>query len=109
MATKEAPPADPSKAPAGTPALGDIRAGRPRILGSPLTTLLRRGASIFALIVLDLGGLVLGLYAALILRSLVYGNDVLWGVLWRAETDWLPFLGLVTILVFWRAGLYAER
>jgi exopolysaccharide biosynthesis polyprenyl glycosylphosphotransferase len=109
VATKEAPPADPSKAPAGTPALGDIRAGRPRILGSPLTTLLRRGASIFALIVLDLGGLVLGLYAALILRSLVYGNDVLWGVLWRAETDWLPFLGLVTILVFWRAGLYAER
>jgi exopolysaccharide biosynthesis polyprenyl glycosylphosphotransferase len=109
VATKEAPPADPSKAPAGTPALGDIRAGRPRILGSPVTTLLRRSASIVALIVLDLCGLVLGLYSALILRSLVYGDDVLWGVLWRAETDWLPFIGLVTILVFWRAGLYAER
>jgi exopolysaccharide biosynthesis polyprenyl glycosylphosphotransferase len=108
VATKEAPPA-PSSAPAGTPALGDIRAGRPRVLGSPVTTLLRRSASIVALIVLDLCGLVLGLYSALILRSLVYGDDVLWGVLWRAETDWLPFLGLVLILVFWRAGLYAER
>jgi exopolysaccharide biosynthesis polyprenyl glycosylphosphotransferase len=25
------------------------------------------------------------------------------------ETDWLPFLALVMLLVFWRAGLYAER
>jgi exopolysaccharide biosynthesis polyprenyl glycosylphosphotransferase len=38
-----------------------------------------------------------------------YGEDVLWGAIWRAETNWLPFLGLVMVLVFWRAGLYAER
>jgi exopolysaccharide biosynthesis polyprenyl glycosylphosphotransferase len=69
----------------------------------------RRTASIAALIFLDLCGLVLGVYAALILRSLYYGEDILWGVLWRVETDWLPFLALVMILVFWRAGLYAER
>jgi exopolysaccharide biosynthesis polyprenyl glycosylphosphotransferase len=92
-----------------TPDLGDIRAGRPQVFGSSVTTLLRRGASIVALIVLDLCGLTLGLYSALILRSVYYGEDVLWGVLWRVETDWLPFLALVTILVFWRAGLYAER
>jgi exopolysaccharide biosynthesis polyprenyl glycosylphosphotransferase len=108
VATKEAPPAE-RKAPAGPPPLGDIRAGRPYILGSPVTAFLRRTASILALIVLDLGGLILGLYGALALRALVYGEELLWGALWRVETDWLPFIALVMLLVFWRAGLYAER
>ena len=36
-------------------------------------------------------------------------TPVLWGVLWRVETDWLPFLTLVTVLVFSQAGLYEER
>jgi exopolysaccharide biosynthesis polyprenyl glycosylphosphotransferase len=99
VATREVRPAE------STPQLGDIRSGRPYILGSPV----RRAASIAALIFLDLCGLVLGVYAALILRSLYYGEDILWGVLWRVETDWLPFLALVMLLVFWRAGLYAER
>ena len=106
MATKAAPPAKPSHAP---PPLGDIRAGRPQVFGSPITTLLRRTASIVSLVLLDLCGLILGLYAALVLRALLYGEEVLWGAIWRVETDWLPFLGLVLILVFWRAGLYAER
>jgi hypothetical protein len=58
----------------------------------------------------DLGGLVLGLYAALVARELYYGREpVLWGVLWRIETDWLPFLTLVTVLVFSQAHLYEER
>jgi exopolysaccharide biosynthesis polyprenyl glycosylphosphotransferase len=107
VATKEAPRG--RKAPAAPPPLGDIRAGRPYILGSPVTAFLRRTASILALIALDLGGLILGLYAALVLRSLVYGEELLWGALWRVETDWLPFIALVMLLVFWRAGLYAER
>jgi len=59
--------------------------------------------------VLDFCGLVLGVYAALVLRVLIYGEDVLWGAIWRVESDWLPFLALVMVLVFWRAGLYAER
>ena len=28
---------------------------------------------------------------------------------WNAEAEWLPFLVLVTVLVFWRGGLYAPR
>ena len=28
---------------------------------------------------------------------------------WDAEAKWLPFLTVVTVLVFWRAGLYASR
>ena len=107
MATKEAPSG--RKAPSAPPQLGDIRAGRPYILGSPVTAFLRRTASIVALIVLDLCGLILGLYSALVLRSLVYGEDLLWGALWRVESEWLPFIVLVMLLVFWRAGLYAER
>jgi exopolysaccharide biosynthesis polyprenyl glycosylphosphotransferase len=100
---------EPSQAPVTPPALGDIRAGSPQVLGSSITALLRRIASIVSLIVLDLCGLVLGVYTALVLRSVVYGEEVLWGAIWRAESEWLPFLALVTVLVFWRAGLYAER
>ena len=52
----------------------------------------------------------LGVYAALTLRALVYGTDVTqWGLRWKVETNWLPFLTVITVLVFWRAGLYAER
>jgi exopolysaccharide biosynthesis polyprenyl glycosylphosphotransferase len=70
----------------------------------------RRAASIVSLIVLDLVGLVLGIYGALVLRELVYGDQSpLWGFIWKTETDWLPFLTVITVLVFWQAGLYAER
>ncbi len=103
MATKEAP------RDAAPPAVGDIRSARQHVLGSPLTAFVRRALSILSLIFLDLCGLVLGLYGAFVLRSLYYGDEILWGALWRAESEWLPFLALVVLLVFWRAGLYAER
>jgi len=70
----------------------------------------RRLTSIAALVLLDLSGLAIGVYAALVLRDLYRGNNPpLWGVLWKQETDWLPFLTVVTVLVFWQAGLYAPR
>ena len=50
------------------------------------------------------------LYGALALREVYYGHDpILWGVLWDAEGEWFAFVALITVLVFWRAGLYAER
>jgi len=66
--------------------------------------------SILALVILDLAGLILGIYAALILREL-YRDEwpPLWGILWDTETDWLPFLTIVTVLVFWVGGLYRRR
>ena len=114
VATEHAPPAQsPKSAPSlrgddlETAQLGDIRSTTPFL---PLQGAIRRIASVTALVVLDLAGLVLGVYAALTLRAFVYGNDVsLWGLRWRVETDWLPFLTVITVLVFWRAGLYAER
>ena len=87
----------------------DIRSGRPFFAPARLAAAGRRLASIAALVVLDLSGLVLGLYAALVVRELYYGSPVFWGFLWRVETDWLPFLTLITVLVFSQAGLYAER
>ena len=63
-----------------------------------------------ALLTIDICGLALGLYLALALRWLYYEHELpLWGIPWDAESQWLPFLALITILVFWQAGLYAER
>ncbi len=92
-------------------AAADIRSTRhPILTRPPIRALLRRVASIAALITIDICGLALGLYVALALRWLYYEHALpLWGVLWDAEEQWLPFLTLITVLVFWRAGLYAER
>jgi len=91
--------------------VSDIRAGAPFLLTrSQLLMAARRLASITALVLVDLGGLVLGIYLALVLREVYYGREpILWGVLWRIETDWLPFLTLVTVLVFSQSHLYEER
>jgi exopolysaccharide biosynthesis polyprenyl glycosylphosphotransferase len=70
----------------------------------------RRTASIGALVVVDLVGLVIGVYAALVLRSLIRDpKPILWNLLWQHETDWLPFLILLMLLVFSRNGLYGPR
>jgi exopolysaccharide biosynthesis polyprenyl glycosylphosphotransferase len=89
----------------------DIRSSRPYLLTrSPLKTLGRRAASVGALVVIDLAGLVIGVYAALVLRSLIRDpKPILWNLLWQHETDWLPFLILLTLLVFSRNGLYGPR
>src|SRR5262245_44544358 len=114
VATEQAPPAQTQKnAPSSrdddleTAPLGDIRSTTPYL---PFQGAVRRAASVVALVMLDIVGLVLGVYATLTLRAFVYGNDVSqWGLRWKVETDWLPFLILITVLVFWRAGLYTER
>ncbi len=91
--------------------VADVRSGVPFFLTrSQLAVAGRRLASIAALVCIDLSGLVIGVYAALVARDLYYGRTpILWGVLWRVETDWLPFLTLITVLVFSQAGLYEER
>jgi exopolysaccharide biosynthesis polyprenyl glycosylphosphotransferase len=88
----------------------DIRRARIVPLSLQLRAHMRRLASIVALVVIDVGGLAGALYVALVLRELYYGErPILWGLAWDAEGEWLPFLALVTVLVFWRAGLYASR
>ena len=88
----------------------DIREARFLPSGLQLRSTLRRLGSIVALVAIDVGGLAGALYLALVVRELYYGQTpILWGLAWDAEADWLPFLSLVTLLVFWRAGLYATR
>ncbi len=89
---------------------GDIRSVRLIPSGGQIRSLARRFFSILALVAIDLAGLAGSLYLALVLRELYYGErPILWGLPWDAEAKWLPFLVLVTVLVFWRNGLYAPR
>ena len=110
VATRSLPAEDAPDREPPAPA-GDIRQARASILvRSPLRQLVLRLASVVALIGLDLTGVGLALYAALVLRAVYYGASPIFpGLLWNQETDWLPFLLLVTVLVFWQAGLYARR
>jgi exopolysaccharide biosynthesis polyprenyl glycosylphosphotransferase len=107
---KVAPPAQPSPAPPLQ--REDIRASRLYILSRrPALAVARRALSIAALVVLDVVGLALGIYVALVLRQLVRGDgDILWGLLWReGPQDWLRWAAPITVLVFAQAGLYRVR
>lgn len=98
--TAPTPPSDPEDvpSPSGLPSRGELR------------RLARRLVSVSALLAIDLGGLAGSIYLALVFRQLYYGDrPVLWGLAWDAEAKWLPFVALVTALVFWRGGLYASR
>ena len=110
----EAPVATPEPsavAPESPREVGDIRRSKPYVLArAPRRWFLLRAASVCVLIFLDLCGLALALYGALALREVYYGNTpILWGVLWDAEGEWLPFVALITVLVFSQARLYASR
>jgi exopolysaccharide biosynthesis polyprenyl glycosylphosphotransferase len=89
----------------------DVRTRRPYFLSpTPFRTFARRIVSIVALVLIDVSGLIIGLYIALTLRALVFDpKPILWGLLWDHESEWLAFLILLLLLVFWRAGLYAPR
>ena len=110
--SKAAPPAETPR-PAPVAAAGrDIRASRLYLLSrGPILTLARRTLSVTALVVLDIAGLALGIYLALVIRQLVAGDgDILWGLLWReGPAEWLKFAAPITILVFAQAGLYRQR
>src|SRR2546423_11249741 len=88
----------------------DIRAAAPLGLSATrLALLVRRGLSIVTLATIDVVGLGVGLYGALVLRELYYGRAIDSGALWRAEKEWLPFLILITLLVFVHGHLYSGR
>jgi len=110
---KVAPPAEtPRRAPPQPITGRDVRASRLYLLSrGPISTLVRRTLSVTALVVLDVVGLALGIYLALVIRQLVAGDgEVLWGLLWReGPAEWLKFAAPITVLVFAQAGLYRQR
>jgi exopolysaccharide biosynthesis polyprenyl glycosylphosphotransferase len=111
--SKAAPPAEtPRPAPAASPAQRDVRASRLYVLSrGPILTLVRRTLSVVSLVALDVAGLALGIYLALVTRQIVAGDGgILWGLLWReGPAEWLKFAAPITVLVFAQAGLYRQR
>jgi exopolysaccharide biosynthesis polyprenyl glycosylphosphotransferase len=88
----------------------DIRSARMLPSRTQVRALGRRLFSIAALVAIDLSSLAASIYLALVIREVYYGErPILWGLPWDAEAKWLPFLFLVTVLVFWRGGLYLPR
>ena len=89
----------------------DVRASRLYLLSrGPILGASRRVLSVCALVAVDVLGLALGLYVALVVRTIIYGDTVYWSLLWRdGPREWLPFLIPITVLVFLQAGLYAPR
>jgi exopolysaccharide biosynthesis polyprenyl glycosylphosphotransferase len=87
----------------------DVRRKRPAVLFFLLRTeTLRRSLRVFSLLVLDLVGVGAALFTALAVKLAVHGNlDA--GVAWRDTKHWLPFSYLVTVLLFARVDLYADR
>ena len=86
----------------------DVRAGKP-LLGGLLRFDFARGvARVATLAALDLAGLFLAIYTALIVKTALREPDQL-GRMWDQAWDYLPLGGLVMLLLFGRSGLYRER
>jgi exopolysaccharide biosynthesis polyprenyl glycosylphosphotransferase len=116
MAGKVAPPAETPAASSTSPSAAragrDVRASRLYLLSRrPFLALVGRTLSIAALVALDVVGLALGIYLALVLRQLVLdGANVFWSADWRLVTsDWLKWAAPITVLVFAQSGLYRQR
>jgi exopolysaccharide biosynthesis polyprenyl glycosylphosphotransferase len=87
----------------------DVRRKRPPALSFLLRLeTLRKVARVASLLVLDYVGVVGAMYTALALKLAVRGEfDVVTG--WRETRPWISFAYLVTVLMFARADLYADR
>ena len=112
MATGSLPPSKPAPVERRAPRPGsDVRASRVYVFSRrPLLGGIRRLLSVLVLVAVDVLGLALGLYLALVLRTVVYDDTIYWSLLWRdGPSEWLPFLVPITILIFLQAGLYAPR
>jgi exopolysaccharide biosynthesis polyprenyl glycosylphosphotransferase len=87
----------------------DVRRKRPAVFTLLLRfETLRRLGRILSLLALDLVGISGALLTALIVKLAVRGNPD-WGVAWRDMKHWLPFAYLLTVLLFARGDLYADR
>ena len=86
-----------------------MRARRPLLLRGVLRfDSLRAIARVSTLAALDLAGLVLAIYTALLLKSAAVNPDQL-GQMWGQTKEYAPLAGLVMLLLFARSGLYRDR
>ncbi|HEY2161666.1 MAG TPA: sugar transferase [Solirubrobacteraceae bacterium] len=87
----------------------DVRRKRPPMLSFLLRLeTLRRGARVASLLVLDFVGVAGAIFTALTLKLAIHGN-MNWDTVWQQTRHWTPFAYLVTVLMFARGDLYADR
>ena len=86
----------------------DVRAGKPVLSGVLRYDLLRAITRIVTLASLDLIGLFLAIYTALVVKTAIVNPDQL-GQMWAQTKDYFPLGGLVMLLLFGRSGLYRAR
>jgi exopolysaccharide biosynthesis polyprenyl glycosylphosphotransferase len=87
----------------------DVRAKRPPLFSFVLRLeTLRRIARVVSLLILDFVGVTAALFSALMFKLIVQGNPDTHAA-WEETRHWLAFAYLITVLMFARADLYAER
>jgi exopolysaccharide biosynthesis polyprenyl glycosylphosphotransferase len=87
----------------------DVRAGKPMVLRSVLRfETLRRALRVGALGALDVAGLLLAIWTALVIKTLVQSPEHLERTFDQTQ-DVAPLACLVMLLLFARSGLYRER
>jgi exopolysaccharide biosynthesis polyprenyl glycosylphosphotransferase len=88
----------------------DVRRKRPPVLSFLLRwETLRRGLRVVSLLALDFAGLFAAIYAALMLKALIRDGELAWHASYVETTDTIAFAYLVTVLLFARSGMYADR
>jgi exopolysaccharide biosynthesis polyprenyl glycosylphosphotransferase len=87
----------------------DVRAGKPLLLRGVLRfDTLRATARVTSLAALDLIGLFLAIYTALVVKTAIVAPEQL-GQMWNQAEEYAPLAGLVMLLLFARSGLYRDR
>ncbi len=88
----------------------DVRRKRPPALSFLLRMeTLRRASRVVSLLVLDLAGLLAALIVALMVKAVLRDGEWAWGESLDEARRTIAFVYLVTVLLFARSGLYAER
>ena len=86
----------------------DVRAGKPMLGGLLRFDLGRAVIRIATLAALDIAGLLLAIYTALVVKAAVRHPDAI-GLMWDQAMEYLPLGALVMLLLFGRSGLYRAR
>ncbi len=101
---REVKPAEPAVLPSR-----DVRAGSVPLLGGVLRfETVRRLVRVLGLAALDVAGMFLAIWTALVIKTLVRSPDVVERT-WDQTKDVAPLACLVMLLLFARSGLYRDR
>ena len=88
----------------------DVRAKRPPLLSFLLRwDTGRRLSRVITLLALDLVGVFLAIYTALILKAVIRGRVVDTTLAYHQTRSFVAFAYLITVLLFARSGLYSDR